>query len=172
LSITEFAQANNQMLLIAAAGASRSVPLFSGATRDVSISPDGRWLLRSTRGAIGEGGGLLVQSLPKEAGGSASSGTWQISVGGYQPLWSADGKEIFYVTANGAMMAVDVESREGFFRAETPHQLFQTQLRLQAGFREYDVSADGKKFLISDPVADLDDVPITIVMNWRKLLRK
>ena len=65
--------------------------------RDGSISPDGRWLLYSSVPSTRRE--VLVQSIPKEAGGSASAvGKWQISTaGGSQPAWRADGKEIFYV---------------------------------------------------------------------------
>jgi len=66
------------------------------AERDPSISPDGRWLLYSSIPASSRE--VLVRSMPKEAGGSASAvGKWQISTGGgSQPMWRADGKEIFF----------------------------------------------------------------------------
>lgn len=177
LSITDSVQANNQMKLIAVAEGAKPIPLFNSGSSagGASISPDGRWMLRSTtRGTGTAGGGILVQAVPKEAGGSsASTGTWQISVGGgTQPLWRADGKEIFYVAPDNAMMAVEVESREGFFRAGPPRRLFQTRLGSLTAVREYDVSADGQRFLVNDPVVDPNDVPITVVVNWRKLLRK
>jgi hypothetical protein len=56
-------------------------------------------------------------------------------------------------------MAVAVESREGFFRADAPRRLFQTRLSSVSGFREYDVSADGQRFLLNAPAVDPSDVP-------------
>ena len=98
--------------------------------RDGSISPDGRWLLYSSVPATRRE--VLVQSVPKEAGGSPNAaGKWQISTaGGGQPAWRADGKEIFYVAPDGMMMAVPVESGENFFRPGAPKPLFQTRLDL------------------------------------------
>jgi len=177
VSITESVQANNQMKLIAVADGGQPIPLFNSGSNagGASISPDGRWMLRATtRGTGSAGGGVLVQSVPKEAGGSSAlTRTWQISgAGGTQPLWRTDGKEIFYVAPDNTMMAVDVESGEGFFRAGPPRRLFQTRLSSVSAFREYDVSADGQRFLMNDPEVDPNDVPITIVVNWPKLLKK
>ena len=146
--------------------------------RDGSISPDGRWLLYSSVPASRRE--VLVQSVPKEVGGSASAaGKWQISTaGGGQPVWRADGKEIFYVAPDGMMMAVPVESGEDFFRPGAPKALFQTRLGFDPGVdvsgfsRQYDVTSDGQRFLINQHVADATDVPITVVVNWPKLLEK
>jgi Tol biopolymer transport system component/predicted Ser/Thr protein kinase len=143
-----------------------------GTERDGSISPDGRWLLYSSVPASRRE--VLVQSVPKEAGGSANAvGKWQISTtGGSQPAWRADGKEIFYVAPDGMMMAVQVESGENFFRPGAPKPLFQTRLDLDPNLREYDVTADGQRFLLNQRLPDNPDAPITVVVNWPKLLQK
>jgi len=140
--------------------------------RDGSISPEGRWLLYSSVPATRRE--ILVQSVPKEAGGSPDAvGKWQISTaGGSQPAWRADGKEIFYVTLDGMMMAVPVESGENFFRPGTPKPLFQTRLDLDADVRQYDVTPDGQRFLLNQRLPDNPAAPITVVFNWPKLLEK
>jgi Tol biopolymer transport system component len=144
--------------------------------RDGSISPDGRWLLYSSVPATRRE--VLVQSVPKEAGGSPNAaGKWQISTaGGSQPVWRADGKEIFYVAPDGVMMAVPVESGENFFRPGVPKPLFQTRLDLDpiltTDLRQYDVTADGQRFLLNQRLPDNPDAPITVVVNWPKLLQK
>jgi len=147
------------------------------AGRDGSISPDGHWLLYSSVPAARRE--VLVESVPKEAGGSASViGKWQISTaGGSQPVWRADGKEIFFVAPDGMMMAVPVESGESFFRPDAPKQLFQTRLAFDPGNggvlpREYDVTPDGQRFLLNQHLIDSTDAPITVVVNWPKLLVK
>jgi Tol biopolymer transport system component len=146
--------------------------------RDAVFSPDGRWLLYSTvPSSVRE---VLVQSVPKEAGGSATAvGKWQISTGGgSQPVWRADGKEIFYVARNGMMTAVPVEAGPDFFRPGTPKSLFQTRLEFDetrngaSRARQYDVTADGQRFLLNQHVTDAADAPINIVVNWPKLLAK
>jgi Tol biopolymer transport system component/predicted Ser/Thr protein kinase len=144
--------------------------------RDGSISPDGRWLLYSSAPAARRE--VLVQSVPKEAGGSTNAvGKWQISTGGgSQPAWRADGKEIFFVAPDGMMMAVPVESGENFFRPGTPKPLFQTRLAFDLdavlAARDYDVTPDGQRFLLNQHAADSTDAPITVVVNWLKLLAK
>jgi hypothetical protein len=117
---------------------------------------------------------VLVQSVPKEAGGSPNAvGKWQISTaGGGQPVWRADGKEIFYVAPDSMMMAVPVESGENFFRPGAPKALFPTRLDLDPPAREYDVTADGQRFLLNQRLPDNPDAPITVVVNWPKLLEK
>jgi len=147
---------------------------------DGSISPDGRWLLYSSTPAGRRE--VLVQSMPKEAGGLATAvGKWQISTaGGSQPAWRADGKEIFYVAPDRVMMAVPVEFGEDFFRPGAPKPLFQTHLEFDPALsmalyqwvRQYDVTADGQRFLLNQHVADSTDAPITVVVNWPKLLTK
>ena len=70
------------------------------------------------------------------------------------------------------MMAIDVESKDGVFRAGTPRRLFQTRPGTMSGLREYDVTADGQRFLLNDPIVDPSDVPSTTVVNWPKLLKQ
>jgi len=149
-----------------------------GRERDGVISPNGRWLLYSTVPAGRRE--VFVESLPKEMGGSAAgAGKWEISTaGGSQPAWRADGKEIFFVAADGMMMAVSVDSGADFFRPGAPKPLFQTRLEFDAVMggggepRQYDVTSDGQRFLFNQHVADATDAPITVVVNWPKLLEK
>jgi Protein kinase domain len=143
-----------------------------GLELDGSISRDGRWLLYSSVPATRRE--VLVQSVPKEAGGSPDAvGKWQISTaGGSQPAWRADGKEIFHVAPDGMMMATPVESSENFFRPGTPKALFQTRLDIDPEVRQYDVTADGQRFLLNQRLPDNPDSPITVVFNWPKLLEK
>ena len=94
------------------------------------------------------------------------------------PAWRADGKEIFYIAPDGMMMAVPIESGEGLFCPGAPKPLFQTRLEFDASQttdtapRQYDVSSDGQRFLLNQHVADATDAPITVIVNWPKLLEK
>jgi len=95
-----------------------------------------------------------------------------------QPSWRADGKEIFFIAPDGMMMAAPVESGADFFRPGIPKALFQTSLLFDAvsgtgeDVRQYDVTSDGQRFLLSQRVPDATDAPITVVVNWPKLLEK
>jgi hypothetical protein len=115
---------------------------------------------------------MFVQSLPTEAGGQAAEmRRIQISTtGGTVPVWRGDGKEILYLALDGKLMAVPVK-RGGIFGA--PQALFATRLNPQAqGLANYDVSSDGQRFLIDQPVAHTGDVSITVIVNWPELLKK
>jgi hypothetical protein len=77
------------------------------------------------------------------------------------------------------LMAMPVESLANSFRAGTPKPLFQTGLEFDPvligpglAVRQYDVTPDGQRFLLNQHVADSADSPITVVVNWPKLLAK
>ena len=69
-------------------------------------------------------------------------------------------------------MAVPVESGEGFFRPGTPKVLFQTRIDTGSQIRDYDVTPDGQRFLLNQSLAGAADAPITIIVNWPRLLDK
>ena len=71
------------------------------------------------------------------------------------------------------MMAVPVESGEDFFRPGTPKPLFQNALGVRSETaRQYDVTPDGQRFLLNQRLPDTGESPITVVVNWPKLLEK
>src|SRR5262249_32851079 len=87
-------------------------------------------------------------------------GKSQVSTdGGSSPRWAHSGKELFYRNGD-KMMAVDVDS-SATFRAATPKMLFE-----KAG--TYDVSSDGKRFLMVRPVAPSQSQTnqMDVVVNW------
>ena len=69
-------------------------------------------------------------------------------------------------------MAVPIESGENFFRPGEPKPLFQTRLDREAGARQYDVSCDGQRFLLNVRSTEASDAPITLIVNFPKLLAK
>ena len=86
--------------------------------------------------------------------------------GGTQPRWRRDGKELFYVSLDGKMMAVDVSSELGF-KASVPKALFQVPIygddSAPSLFR-WDTTADGKRFLVD--TVESSPEPLTMVLNW------
>ena len=122
-------------------------------------------------------GQIKIYVRPFIATGPGSSeprlgeGKWQISKdGGIFPRWRADGKEIvFHSAADGSPVAVDVSENGTAFQAGVPKQLFTAP----AGVGDWDVTADGKRFLMAVPLgAKTADEPITVVLNWQASLRK
>jgi serine/threonine protein kinase len=76
--------------------------------------------------------------------------------------WSRDGKELFYIAADGKMMAVPIKGGPPF-EPGVPIPLFDTRV---TGFMPYDVAPDGR-FLINTMPADATSrSSITVVVNW------
>ena len=110
-------------------------PQFSSVTG--RFSPDGRWIAYSSN----ESGKNEISVRPFDAAtGSAGSPVIVTSGGGRTPLWRGDGKELFYIGPDGMATALE-------FHAGTPKPLF----RVPAGLLFWDVSPDGKRFLMPVP---------------------
>jgi len=127
-----------------------------------------RWIAY-TSNATGDNE-VYVESFP--------SGTNSVRIstdGGYGPRWRSDGKELFYLSRENAMMAVDVTLGASFEHG-APHELFKTRARgggPQAYSAQYDVSPDGQKFLIINRPGDAAaSAPITVVLNWLAGVKK
>ncbi len=126
------------------------------------VSPDGHWLAyvsnESKRNEI------VVTSFP------SMKGRWQVSVdGGRLPVWSRNGRELFFASVdNSKMMAVDIQPGSQF-QAGVPKALF--NVRLGPISPDYDVDNQGR-FLIATPVDQTAGVPMTVVLNWPALLKK
>jgi hypothetical protein len=101
-------------------------------------------------------------------GQPASSARWQVSSGGGRmPRWRGDGKELFFFGLDGRMMAVPVDESGQSFRSSVPVELFRTvppPLRVP-GFT-YDVTPDGKNFVIVEPARDPRSLSLTLVTDW------
>ncbi|HTA44891.1 MAG TPA: protein kinase [Bryobacteraceae bacterium] len=110
---------------------------------------------------------IYVQAF--EPGQRASSARWQISdSGGTMPRWRGDGKEIFYLSLDGKMMAVRVSSDGDAFHSSTPQFLFKaTPPEMRTPNFEYDVSPDGERFLMIEPREKPEYQPLTLVSDWR-----
>jgi len=122
------------------------------------FSPDGRWLAYTSN----ESGRteVYVQTFPQ------TGGKWLISSGGgSQPHWRSDGKEIFYVSPDRTLMAVDVNT-SSTFETSAPKPLFETQVNGYNAPNRYVVTADGQRFLVNSPVGEVNQTPITVVLNW------
>jgi len=104
------------------------------------FSPDGRWIAY----ASDESGRyeIYVRPFPPPAGGG---GKWMVSQGGgVEPRWRRDGKELFYIGADGQVMVSGVSASGAAFQRGVPKPLFKVQIISGAS---WDVSADGTKFL-------------------------
>jgi serine/threonine-protein kinase len=123
-------------------------PLLTGPYDEMAIalSPDGRWLAYGSD----ETGRLEVFVRPFP---NVGDGKEQVSdAGGTGPLWSRDGRELFYLRRDNAMMAVPVGS-DGSPRVGESRILFQVRSPLLAGlsserYTPWDVGRDGRFIMV------------------------
>ena len=126
------------------------------------ISPDGRWAAYNTN----ESGRweVYVASFP------AFTERRQVSKnGGVQGYWRKDGRELFYLDLEGALMSVPVKA-EPSLETGIPQTLFQTRIAVTATADQFSVSGDGQRFLLLEPTAS-EAKPFTVILNWPALLR-
>jgi eukaryotic-like serine/threonine-protein kinase len=89
------------------------------------------------------------------------------SGGGTFPQWGADGRELFYISADNKLMAVELKFGRENIEPSTPHELFP----LNAFFRSiYAVAPDGKRILANQIHFDLPS--LEVIVNWPTLLKK
>jgi hypothetical protein len=95
----------------------------------------------------------------------------RISTGGGQyPEWSADGREIFYVSPEGALMAVSLRVSAAEVVPGQPHELFRFATT-DLDTSPFQVAPDGKRFLVRMTAATAPQ-PLSIIVNWPALLKK
>jgi Tol biopolymer transport system component len=132
------------------------------------FSPDGRWLAYTSN----ESGISEVYVVPFPA--SATGGKWLVSRGGgVQPRWNRNGRELFYISPDWKMMAVEV-TRQPVFQAGTPRPLFQTEMvdtGIRTGPMSWDLAPDGNRFLIISENSG-ETPSLSVVLNWRAASRK
>jgi len=121
------------------------------------VSPDGRWI----------------------AFNSLESGRWEVYAaafpsftdkrqvsrdGGAQPLWRNDGKQLFYLSLQGKLMAIDT-TLGASLEANDPVSLFQAPISVNPLIDQYAVARDGQRFIFCVPGHSAGQ-PITVVVNW------
>ena len=161
--------AEGTQLAYAAAPEFKSKPFLQTKSLQANgqFSADGRWVAyASNETGTWE---VYVTSFPEPRG------KWQVSSGGgQQPRWRGDGRELFYLSPDGKMMAVPVNLGNSV-DAGTPTALFQAHPRQHISSLDvftYDVSRDGQRFLINTRVEHTEASPMSVVLNWPAELRK
>jgi eukaryotic-like serine/threonine-protein kinase len=132
--------------------------------RVATVSPDGKWLAYQSN----ESGRPEIYITAFPAGGAK----WQVSNnGGATPKWRRDGKESFFLDPQDNIVAVDVNTSGNTVKLGAPHTLFQA-VGIQRDYGPFDVTADGKKFLINSGNLKEGTEPLTLVQNWPAELKK
>jgi Tol biopolymer transport system component len=133
------------------------------------FSPDTHWIAYVSD----ESGRFEVYVRPFPAPPGGGSKTQVSRGGGMQPRWRRDGRELFYFSLDGNLMAVDA-TQGPIFKAGMPRLLFKAHIARRGKEPPLDgpawgVTPDGKRFLIN---ANKNPPPITVVLNWDAELRK
>jgi Tol biopolymer transport system component len=125
------------------------------------LSPDGRWLADQST----ESGRMEVYVTPFGGG----QGKWQVSAnGGQQPQWSTDGKQLYYMDPAYNLFSVPVTNAGGSLQFGVAQKLITNWSAPQVF---YDVSPDGKKFLL-DRVAQQVNQSVTVITDFTAGLKK
>jgi Tol biopolymer transport system component len=130
--------------------------------RRAQFSPDGKWVAYMSN----ESGQQEVYVRPS----NGSSAQWQISNGGgYFARWARDGKELFYLSSDGTLMAAPITVKGSAIDYFAGVPLFHTRIvgggtDVNLGI-QFDVSRDGR-FLINTLLDEVGASPITLLQNW------
>jgi len=153
--------------MVSLEGAHEVMPIAApGAAVAARISPNGGWLAYASE----QSGQTEVYVQPFPGPGPRT----QISRdGGTEPLWSRDGRRLFYVSGADRLMAVDVATSPAF-SAEVPRLLYEGRFVFSPNSTTaYDISTDGRRFLRVQQVTPEQPVDrIQIVLNWRDELAR
>jgi eukaryotic-like serine/threonine-protein kinase len=93
---------------------------------------------------------------------------WRISTGGGNlPRWRRDGRELFYLTPDGKVMTVQIKPGTEF-GAGSPMPLF----KADPLSRDYDVTADGQRFLFIASAPGTQLLPFAVILDWTADLKR
>jgi serine/threonine-protein kinase len=143
----------------------RIEPLLTSPASEMNVmpSPDGRWITYSSD----ESGRVEIYVRPFP---DVNRAQYRVSPdGGSKPLWSHDGREIFFISAERELVAAEV-ALQPTFRLAGVRRLFDatafTDTEHGSGARPYDASADGQRFLMIQREGKAGEPRIIVVMNW------
>jgi serine/threonine protein kinase len=124
--------------------------------RDAQFSPDGKWVAYQAN----DSGRFEVYVQPFPAPGARIPIS---TAGGAQVRWRQDGKELFYIATDGALMAVSFDAAH----VGKPAPLFLTHVGAfqDISLPHYIASSDGRRFLM-DTVVEEDAAPVNVIVNW------
>jgi hypothetical protein len=167
IAYTDRTSGNSDIWVLPLFGDRKPFPLIKTEFQETSavFAPDGRWIAYASTDAGRRN--VYVQPFP------VTGGSFQISKdGGSQPAWRADGKELFFLGADGTLMAAPIDA-SGQFTPGVPQALFPTAAQIFNNSQgQYAVTKDGKRFLVNAIPQQSGAAPLTVVLNWTATIRK
>ena len=156
--------ANRDLWTLPLSGDRKPIPYLQTEFSEAGgrYSPDGKWVAYfSDESGNNE---VYVRSIQPTAGKLLVSPS-----GGSRPEWRRDGKEIFYLSADGELMAAKVKQNGSALEIDAPTRLFKA--RTESFLPSFDVSGDGQRFLVVSSSPQKQQSPITVSINWDAQLK-
>ena len=139
--------------------------------QDGVVSPDGRWLAYT--GVDSGSVQVFVRPFP-----NTNDGRMQVSTpSGGRPVWARSGRELFYLALDGTLMSVSVAPGTTW-KAGSPVPVIDSEILrgVSISLRTYDVSPDGRRFLVikdaPDPDSSATSAEIVVAQNWVEELKR
>lgn len=158
------AAGNGDILAVPASGSGPPIQLAAApqfSELHPALSPDGRWLAYSSN----EAGQFEVYVRPFP---NAGAGRWQVSNGGGgQPVWSSDGRELFFLDANFRMTEAEIRTTPGF-TVPALHPLFDaSRFAIDLYHQSFAVLKDGRFVFAGQPRSGVATPPKLVeIDNW------
>ena len=166
--------AGDEVMQMELDGTHRVTPLVQSpySERNGVVSPDGHWLAYEAN----DSGRFEIYVRPYP---DVNNGHWQVSAdGGGRPLWARSGRELFYLSPEGALMGVGVE-RGPSWATTTPTKVVREGYYTVPGGnpgRTYDISTDGQRFLMLKEGGGTEETAalpqLIVVQHWTEELKR
>ncbi|MGD8866530.1 MAG: protein kinase [Gemmatimonadales bacterium] len=148
-------------------GDSAITPLIANSNYEetsIALSPDGGWLAYASN----ESGRYEVYVRPFP---EVDAGRWQVSRdGGNEPLWAHSGRELFYRSGTGDLIAVTVQPGPGFRTGEQRVLFSASGYLSNASSTEYDITPDDRRFVFKRQIGTeehgTETLTAVLVQNW------
>jgi len=133
-----------------------------------ALSPDGRWLAYAS--AVSGRKEIYVVPFPDVRGG----GPWQVSTsGGIEPVWSRSGRELFYRSGAGRLIAAEIVTEQGFAQVNQRELMEVFVHASNDDHRMYGVAPDDQAFLFLRPlVLRGGESDLVLVENWLEEVKR
>jgi Tol biopolymer transport system component len=133
-----------------------------------AASPDGRWIAYSSdESGLFE---IFVEPFSPSVTAPQRAGRWQVSdIAGSAPRWSTDGKTLYFLSFDGRLIAVDIDTTEDGIRIADARNVARTTA--STAYASFDVVPGTNRLVVINRSAQAR-TPITVISGLGQLLRE